>query len=79
MPSHTLRHTRTVDTPHHRIHVVVYDDGFGVLTVTNTATGQWHGEFVHNPTDADDLFTRVQHHATWVGDCHPGLLLRVAR
>ncbi|WP_277670980.1 hypothetical protein, partial [Saccharomonospora viridis] len=46
------------------LHVVVYDDGHGMVTVSDMTTGEWHGIFVHARDQADTLFNHAQREAT---------------
>ncbi len=64
MPNHTIHRTNTINVNGYTLHVVVYDDGFGVLTVSDQATGEWHGIFVHARDQADTLFNHAQREAS---------------
>lgn len=59
MPNHTavIRNTDTVFD--YAIHYVVFDDGHGVITVSDTRTGVWNGHFTHNEDDNKAIVNRL--------------------
>lgn len=64
MPNHTIHRTNTLHVNGYTLHVVVYDDGLGMVTVSDMTTGEWHGVFVHTRDQADTLFNHAQQEAS---------------
>ncbi len=64
MPNHTIHRTNTLHVNDYTLHVVVYDDGLGMVTVSDMTTGESHGIFVHARDQADTLFNHAQREAS---------------